>query len=95
MERQRSVECSSVEEADPEWIMGSCVFSRWPVAVVCANYSLREARCLSRDVPTERRALGDTHSQTHTHSLSHSICTHPHGSTHSFINSHTLYVSVS
>lgn len=36
--------------------MGSYVFSLWTIAVVCANYSLGEAHCQSRDTLTDRTA---------------------------------------
>lgn len=51
------------------WIMGYRVFSRWPVAVVCANYNLGESRCRNRDMLTDLGAPAETHTvivQAHT-----------------------------
>lgn len=45
--------------------MGSCVFSRRPLAVVCVNYSLREDGCRRQADLTE--VLENVCTQTHTH----------------------------
>lgn len=53
-------ECCS-RGAGRVWIIGSCVFFHWSLAVVCTNYSLRAFRCPSADMLTDWRARGAAH----------------------------------